>query len=31
VSRNGTEFLSPQVPGFRSFGGNNKYITQKNR
>jgi hypothetical protein len=31
VSRNGTEFISPQVPGFRSYGGNNKYITQKNR
>jgi hypothetical protein len=31
VSRRGTEFISQQVPGFRSFGGNNKYITQKNK
>lgn len=31
VSRRGTEFISQQVPGFRSFGGNNRYITQKNK
>lgn len=31
VSRPGTEFISQQVPGFRSFGGNNKHITQKNK
>lgn len=31
VSRRGTEFISQQVPGFRSFGGHNKYITQKNK
>lgn len=31
VSRRGTEFISQQVPGFRSFSGNNKYITQKNK
>jgi hypothetical protein len=31
VSRRGTEFISQQVPGFRSFGGSNRYITQKNK
>jgi len=31
VSRKGTEFISQQVPGFRSFGSNNRYITQRNK
>jgi hypothetical protein len=31
VSRRGAEFISPQVPGFRSFGESKKYITQKNK
>lgn len=34
VSRRGTtEFISQQVPSFRSFGGgsNNRYITQRNK
>ena len=31
VSRRGAEFISPQTPGFRSFGENKKYITQKNK
>jgi hypothetical protein len=31
VSRKGAEFHSQQATGFRSTGGQNKYITQKNR
>jgi hypothetical protein len=33
VSRRGTEFISQQVPTFRSFAGasNSRYITQKNK
>jgi hypothetical protein len=31
VSRRGTEFISPTVPGFRSYGNINRYNTQRNK
>lgn len=31
VSRRGTEFISPTVPGFRSYGNINRYSTQRNK